>query len=229
MIGGPWKCCCSFNTDSSHGSTELCYLWPNIMELAASRIKNNANPLSQNSKPTYLQNSTISDHRGTLIPSCLKFIIFPDDTNVFLSHRSITKLFEIMNYELLTVADGFNANKLVLSSGKINYVLFHSVGKKASSNAILINNKPLKQLESTKFLGVIIDSHLSWKDHITLITNKISRNLGIISRIKYCLPFHVLLNLYYSLIFPYLSYCNIVWGSNYVPIFSPWLSFRNGS
>src|SRR6218665_3639875 len=52
-------------------------------------------------------------------------------------------------------------------------------------------------------------------DHITLITNKILKNLGIISRIKHCLPFHVLLNLYYTLIFPYLSYCNIVWGSNY--------------
>ena len=29
---------------SSHGSMELCCLWPNIMELAASRIKNYANP-----------------------------------------------------------------------------------------------------------------------------------------------------------------------------------------
>src|SRR6218665_2375474 len=151
----------------------------------------------------------------TLISSCLKFILFADDTNVILSHRSITKLFEIMNYELLKVADWFNVNKLVLNSGKTNYILFHSVRKKASSNAILINNKPLKQLESIKLLGVIIDSHLSWKDHITLITNKISKKLGIISRIKHYLPFHVLLNLYYTLIFPYLSYCNIVWGSNY--------------
>jgi len=82
-----------------------------------------------------------------------------------------------MNYELLKVADWFNVNKLGLNSGKTNYILFHSVRKKASSNVILINNKPLKQLESTKFLGVIIYSHLSWKDHITFITNKISRNL----------------------------------------------------
>src|SRR6218665_2878615 len=112
-------------------------------------------------------------------------------------------------------------NKLVLNSGKTNYNLFHSVRKMASSNAILISNKPLKQLESTKFLGVIIDFHLSWKDHITLITNKISRNLGIISGFKYCLPLHVLLNMYYTLIFPYLSYCNIVWGSNYLSYLLP--------
>ena len=61
-----------------------------------------------------------------------------------------------MNYELLKVADLFNVNKLVLHSGKTNYILFHSVRKKASSSTIFINNKLLKQLESTKFLGVII-------------------------------------------------------------------------
>ena len=41
------------------------------------------------------------------------------------------------------------------------------------------------------------------------------KNIGIINKIKYCLSFQNLKNLYYTLIFPYLSYCNIVWGSNY--------------
>jgi len=43
-IGRAWKSRCSLNTDSSHGYTELCCLWPNITELAASRIKNYPNP-----------------------------------------------------------------------------------------------------------------------------------------------------------------------------------------
>src|SRR6218665_3096589 len=43
-IGRPWKSCCSSNTDSSHRSTELCCLWPNIVDVAASKIKNYANP-----------------------------------------------------------------------------------------------------------------------------------------------------------------------------------------
>jgi len=37
MIGHAWKSCCSSNTDSSHGSMELCSLWLNTMELAAGR------------------------------------------------------------------------------------------------------------------------------------------------------------------------------------------------
>ena len=36
------------------------------------------------------------------------------------------------------------------------------------------------------------------------------------SRIAYLLPTHIRLYLYYSLIHPYLSYCNMVWASNYI-------------
>jgi len=48
-----------------------------------------------------------------------------------------------------------------------------------------------------------------------LVTKKVSKNIGVIARIKHCLPPQTLLNLYYTLIFPYFSYCNIIWGSNY--------------
>ena len=44
------------------------------------------------------------------------------------------------------------------------------------------------------------------------------KDLGVIARIKHCLPNYILLNLYYTLIFPYLSYCNIVWGIGAVTI-----------
>ena len=51
----------------------------------------------------------------------LKFIMFADDTNVFLSHKSIYTLFEIMNTELSKIAAWFNTNKLSLNSTKTNY------------------------------------------------------------------------------------------------------------
>ena len=44
----------------------------------------------------------------------------------------------------------------------------------------------------------------------------ISRNLGIISRVKYFLSSRELLLLYNTLILPYLNYCAVVWGSNYI-------------
>ena len=43
----------------------------------------------------------------------------------------------------------------------------------------------------------------------------IAKSIGILNRIQYLLPKFILLNLYYSLIYPYLSYCNLIWASNY--------------
>ena len=60
-----------------------------------------------------------------------------------------------------------------------------------------------------------MDQHLTWNFHISHIASKISKNVGILSRIAYILPIRLRLNLYYSLVHPYLSYCNMVWASNY--------------
>jgi hypothetical protein len=67
----------------------------------------------------------------------------------------------------------------------------------------------------TKFLGVVLDEHLTWKDHIKAISFKGAKNIGIIKRASFSLPLHVRLTLYYSLIYPYLTYCNIIWASTY--------------
>ena len=56
---------------------------------------------------------------------------------------------------------------------------------------------------------------MSWKEHIYSVTNKISRSLGIIRRIRGLVHQACLLTLYYSLIYPNLIYCNIVWASTY--------------
>ncbi|KAJ8027459.1 hypothetical protein HOLleu_32608 [Holothuria leucospilota] len=52
---------------------------------------------------------------------------------------------------------------------------------------------------------------------ITLIMsgNKVSKGVGILTRLRHLLPKHVLLTLYNTLILPYLSYCNVVWGSTF--------------
>ena len=71
---------------------------------------------------------------------------------------------------------------------------------------------PLEQKSYVKYLGLLIDSYLSWKYHIGHITSKISKTVGIIARLRYYVPTSVLLRIYQSLIFPYLSYGIVVWG-----------------
>ena len=57
------------------------------------------------------------------------------------------------------------------------------------------------------------DSHLTWQNHIDHISNKVSRVLGIMYRLKHIYPQLVLQMLYNSLIVPHFTYCLLVWGS----------------
>lgn len=81
---------------------------------------------------------------------------------------------------------------------------------------LLIDGNEIPQVTTTKFLGVYIDQHLTWSEHIKIISTKIAKNIGVINRLAHYVPKKVLLNLYYSLVYPYLSYCSIVWASNYI-------------
>ena len=73
----------------------------------------------------------------------------------------------------------------------------------------------LKKEHVVKFLGVYIDENLSWTEHIAHICIKISKAVGIIRRSRFCLSTNTKLMLYYALIYPYLTYCNILWASTY--------------
>ena len=64
----------------------------------------------------------------------------------------------------------------------------------------------LERKECAKHLGVLIDSKLSWTHHITYISTKISKSLGILARLRHFAPSSTLLNIYRSLVQPYLSF-----------------------
>ena len=75
-----------------------------------------------------------------------------------------------------------------------------------------INSETIEKVSEFNFLGLTIDEHLSWKPHVLKISNKISRTLGIMCRLKNFLPTHVLRILYNSLILPHLQYSILAWG-----------------
>ena len=73
----------------------------------------------------------------------------------------------------------------------------------------------MPQVSSTRFLGIIVDQSLSWKEQTDWVSRKINKSIGIIRRVSHLVTPNYLLTLYYSLIYPYLSYCNIVWASTF--------------
>ena len=119
----------------------------------------------------------------------LRFILYADDTNIFYSCESVDQLCDVVNRELQGVVQWFKANRLSVNLKKTNFVIFGSPAKTKSVKKceILLDNVNINRIDEAKFLGVIIDEHLSWKSHITYIEGKIAKNIGIMNRLKFLL------------------------------------------
>ena len=76
------------------------------------------------------------------------------------------------------------------------------------------NNIKIKRENSIKFLGVTIDENLTWKNHIEVVENKISKNIGVLYRPSHLLDFKNL-KIYFSFIHIYISYANIAGASTF--------------
>ena len=71
--------------------------------------------------------------------------------------------------------------------------------------------------ESIKILGIYLDEHLTFKQHINFLCSSILRCIGAINRVKHILPHKALTSLYFALIQSRLQYCIAAWGhSNHV-------------
>ena len=75
----------------------------------------------------------------------------------------------------------------------------------------------LERVESTKFLGIIIDENLTWKNHIDVISKTISRNVGMLTKMKHYVPGYILYSLYCTLVLPYINYGILIWGNTIKP------------
>ena len=85
--------------------------------------------------------------------------------------------------------------------------------KSLKNVTLTLNKKAIQQSEYVKYLGVLIDSRLSFSHHITSISKKMSRVTGLMYRIRSCVNNKTLKMIYYSLIYPHLLYGIPIWGN----------------
>ena len=96
-------------------------------------------------------------------------------------------------------------------------MIFRPSQRKVNHNfSLSFGGQPLTQSNVTKFLGVYLDEHLTWKYHINFVCKQIAKSVGILSRTRFYLSCKTKLMLYYTLIYPYITYCNSTWSSTYV-------------
>ena len=107
----------------------------------------------------------------------------------------------------------FIANRLSLNVKKTKHTFFHKNSAKDSIPLklpdIQIANKTIQKMFLIKFLGVMLDENITWKDHIYTIENKIEKNLGLLYRAKQLLNEESLKITYFSHIHSNLNYVNV--------------------
>ena len=94
--------------------------------------------------------------------------MFADDTNLFITGNNLVNIEQKANVAVNLISQWMLANKLALNIDKTYFMLFQP---KSKNNLVItlninLNGIILKQVHSAKFLGVIIDDRLEWKDHI---------------------------------------------------------------
>ena len=148
------------------------------------------------------------------VSDVVKCVLFADDTNIFCSERNLTDLQLTLNRDLGKLFVWFSVNKLSLNLSKTNYILFRNRSADTDLN-IRINTINVTRVQSSKFLGIIIDENLNWKPHIQLVKSKLSKTLSIIYKASKLINYEGMLTLYCSLFLPYLAYCCEIWGNTY--------------
>ena len=146
-----------------------------------------------------------------------EFVLFADDTNIFVTAKSKRAAYEIANNVLTFVNHYMRANKLHINMTKCCYMHFSPNNKPCTADndyVLNLNNTPIKLVTETRFLGVTIDSKLSWIPHIKQLTKKLKCHIGCINRIKDNVPNNIHKQLYHTLFESHLTYGITVWGDS---------------
>ena len=139
---------------------------------------------------------------------------------IFISTINIPKV-PLLNIieQLEYVYDWLAVNKSSLNMKKIKYMIFHAMNKKMDDlfTTVKIDDTPIERVSNFNFLGLTVNENMSWKPHIDIIANKITKFSGILNRLKRYLPGNILRPLYCSMVQVQscLTYCILVTGFSY--------------
>ena len=155
------------------------------------------------------------------LPACVKDVnvtMYADHTSLDKVIRTSQELREELVPAFAKVCEWLKSNKRSLNTVKTE---FRNIGTPHCLNRqdenpestpyiIIADGGEVKRTKCVKYLGMIVDDKLTWRQHIDYILSKITRNIGILKHIRCFIPRDSLLLLYHTLTEPYFKYCSIV-------------------
>ena len=161
-----------------------------------------------------LRNIFIND----IIKSSRKFnfILYADDTTLNSTvdnfGNTTDEIQSSIISELQTICKWLDLNKFCLNVNKSKCMLFHMSQRVTPLLHFELNGSAIEYIQEFNFLGLTLDSSLSFKFHLTKIGNKISRVIGLLHKLKHIFPSYILRMIYNSLILPHMNYSLLAWG-----------------
>ncbi len=146
----------------------------------------------------------------------LKTYLFADDTTLAISGPDLPTLEKTLQTELQKIADYFKANKLSLNTTKSTYIIIPPK-KRPNSNhniQVKIGQLELHRSKVVKFLGILIDENLTFKQQFQNIIQKVNKGLAALCSVRNILTYQAKKLIYYGLIHSHLNYCPLIWGTS---------------
>ena len=170
----------------------------------------------------------MNDITNSFIDPDTRFVLYADDTNIFVAGPSMEATYLKANRVLECVSKFMKCNLLHINMSKCCYVHFRPTSESDEtcarvrpfadendkSRSIFIDETKLLKVCSTKFLGIIIDEDLNWGPHIKHLKKKLRSITGAICRIRKSMPPDLYLKVYTSLVESHLTYGITVWGGS---------------
>lgn len=140
--------------------------------------------------------------------------LYADDTCLFYFGASIHTILSHAQKDLNNLFSWFQHNLLTINISKTCYIIFKAKNKPIPNyDPPKINNVELQEKNSEKYLGLHIDSCLTWNTHITHVKSKLSSLTGSVKNVMHCVPRQIRYTIYNCLVKPHLLYLIELWGS----------------
>jgi ribonuclease HI len=123
----------------------------------------------------------INDLPDTL--SSVESSLYADDTAIFCTSKNVRVINSIINKNLQCIAEWCDRWGFKISKNKTVAVLFSKFRQSAMID-VHIGNTKIKLVDSVKFLGVIFDKHLTWKEHIIYLKNRCQKRLNLLRSVS---------------------------------------------
>lgn len=140
--------------------------------------------------------------------------LFADDAALIYNASSLTELKDNMEHDLKTLNDYLSNNSLKLNFAKTNYLIFYLKHRPQNLfDELEYMGDCIKRVDSIRYLGLIINSSLTWSDHILQIKRKTFPFIGVLRRVGYLIPLKLRNQLYFSYIHSNFTYLIQIWGA----------------